>query len=318
MSAAILDTYAAKVLNAANEQHPSFASEMTRYVRALRDYFVELGPSRFKEVADAVMRHPVKALMHSDPFTWRTYDKPRGYAGDAVMLDYIYGPQFANPPCPSQAAQRLYLYSTNSHSCQGVRYRRDQLAIAIDRAAVDVDSPRILALACGHLRELSSCRAFAMKRNLEIVAMDQDKLSLDQVERDYGSYGVQILHAGVREILKGRIDLRNFDLIYAAGLFDYLPDEVARPLIVRLFQALNPGGRLLYANFVPEIEDCGYMETFMDWHLLFRTKFETLDLAHGVSITELSDRKLWTDPLNTMAFVELVKAPSSPQEVEDG
>lgn len=318
MSTAILDTFASNVLNAANDQHPGFASEMTRYVRALRDYFVELEPARFKDVAEAMLRHPVKALMHSDPFTWRTFDKPRGYAGDAVMLDYIYGPQFANPACPTAAAQRLYLYSTNSRSCQAVRYRRDQLALAIDRVAVDIDSPRILALACGHLRELSSCHAFAMGRNIEVIAMDQDKLSLDQVEHDYGSCGVQVIHAGVRDILKRRIDLKNFDLIYAAGLFDYLPDEVARPLILRLFEILNPGGRLLYANFVPGIEDCGYMETFMDWHLLFRTKFETLDLAHGVSISELSDRRLWMDPLDTMAFVELTKALPRSFEMEDG
>jgi extracellular factor (EF) 3-hydroxypalmitic acid methyl ester biosynthesis protein len=318
MSTTILDIYATNVLNAANDQLPSFASDMTRYVRALRDYLVELGPFRFKDIAESVMRHPVKALMHSDPFTWRTFDKPRGYAGDAVMLDYIYGPQFANPPCPSAAAQRLYLYSTNSRSCQAVRYRRDQLAIAIDRAAVDVDSPRILALACGHLRELALCHAFAMKRPMEIVAMDQDKLSLDQAERDYGSYGVQFLPAGVRDILKGRLDLKHFDLIYAAGLFDYLPDEVARLLINKLFEALNPGGRLLYANFVPAIEDCGYMETYMDWHLIFRTKFEALDLAHGIARTDIADRRLWTDPLATMAFVELTKAPIQTLEMEDG
>jgi extracellular factor (EF) 3-hydroxypalmitic acid methyl ester biosynthesis protein len=317
MSTSVLDTYATNVLNAANEGNPSFATEMTRLVRALRDYFVELGPARFKAVAEALLKHPVKSLMHSDPFVWRTYSKPRGYAGDAVMLDYIYGPQFANPSFTSAAAQRLYLYTTNSQACQAVRYRREQLSIAIDRAAVEVDSPRILALACGHLRELSHCHSIAMRRGVQIVAIDQDKLSLDQVGRDYGTYGVELIHAGVRDILKGNLRLNNFDLVYAAGLFDYLPTEVARPLINALFESLNPSGHLLYANFMPEVEDLGYMESFMDWHLIFRSKFETLDLAHGVDRNDVKGSKLWTDPVNCMAFVDLTKASRHPIDFKE-
>src|SRR5262249_38418269 len=30
-------------------------------------------------------------VLHQDPFTYRAFSKPRGYAGDAVMMDYIYG-----------------------------------------------------------------------------------------------------------------------------------------------------------------------------------------------------------------------------------
>src|SRR5262249_44121844 len=36
------------------------------------------------------LRHPLRALLHQDPFTYRAYSKPRGYAGDAVLLDFIY------------------------------------------------------------------------------------------------------------------------------------------------------------------------------------------------------------------------------------
>jgi hypothetical protein len=33
------------------------------------------------------LRHPIAALLHQDPLTWRTFHKPKGYAGDATMLD---------------------------------------------------------------------------------------------------------------------------------------------------------------------------------------------------------------------------------------
>src|SRR6476620_9861334 len=35
-------------------------------------------------------RSPLKGLLHQDPITARAFYKPRGYAGDAVMMDYIY------------------------------------------------------------------------------------------------------------------------------------------------------------------------------------------------------------------------------------
>src|SRR4051794_29103960 len=36
------------------------------------------------------MHHPVTRIIHQDPFTAWSYRKPRGYAGDAWLLDFIY------------------------------------------------------------------------------------------------------------------------------------------------------------------------------------------------------------------------------------
>src|SRR5690242_11265267 len=41
-------------------------------------------------IANEVRPHRVLKLAHQDPFLSRAYDKPRGYAGDAVLLDFIY------------------------------------------------------------------------------------------------------------------------------------------------------------------------------------------------------------------------------------
>ena len=45
----------------------------------------------WQEYARACLDHPLRHLLHQDPFTYRAFSKPRGYAGDAVMMDYIYG-----------------------------------------------------------------------------------------------------------------------------------------------------------------------------------------------------------------------------------
>ena len=43
------------------------------------------------EMARWYSGHAVRDLLLNDPFTYRAFAKPRGYAGDAVMMDYIYG-----------------------------------------------------------------------------------------------------------------------------------------------------------------------------------------------------------------------------------
>ena len=67
------------------------------------------------------------------------------------------------------------------------------------------------------------------------------------------------LHFSVRQILKPRNNhdaqvrddlLQNLDLIYSAGLFDYLNDEVARRLLHDLWLRLRPSGRMLHGNLV--------------------------------------------------------------------
>ena len=45
----------------------------------------------WKSLQPAALRHPLRDVLHSDPFTRWAFEKPRGYPGDAVLLDYTYG-----------------------------------------------------------------------------------------------------------------------------------------------------------------------------------------------------------------------------------
>ena len=47
-------------------------------------------PDVFPQLIRTARDHEVFKLLQQDPNTRRAFDKPRGYAGDAVMLDYYY------------------------------------------------------------------------------------------------------------------------------------------------------------------------------------------------------------------------------------
>src|SRR3954468_20803110 len=102
--------------------------------------------------AGGCLTHPVCGLLHQDPFTHRAFSKPRGYAGDAVMMDYIYGlgeaEQAARETTP--LGRRIFQYMDTRPSARAVRYRRQLLADLVDRVALRGGSS-VLALAAGHL-----------------------------------------------------------------------------------------------------------------------------------------------------------------------
>ncbi len=61
------------------------------------------------------------------------------------------------------------------------------------------------------------------------------------------------------------------DLIYSAGLFDYLKDRTASAAGVRLVDALTPGGSAVIGNFGAENPTRPLMELILDWPLHHRS-----------------------------------------------
>jgi extracellular factor (EF) 3-hydroxypalmitic acid methyl ester biosynthesis protein len=230
----------------------SLESAIDRLTHGLERFRASVPTDVWSEQAQRLVSHPLTHLLHQDPFTRRCYTKPRGYPGDARMLDYIYG--VTDDDDSTRLGRRILEANQQGPAPRAVRYRRDILAAAIDRAADRVERPRVLAVACGHLREAAQSTALDSGRVGELIAFDQDARSLEVVSREFGHLGVRTVHGRVRDLIVGRrAGLTGFDLVYAAGLYDYLRDDAARRLTGTLFGMLNAGGTLLVANFLPGI-----------------------------------------------------------------
>jgi SAM-dependent methyltransferase len=240
----------------------------------------------FKE---ACSYHPIVSLLHQDPFTRWSYKKPRGYSGDARLLDFIYGQDIEDElNRTSLVGRSVYQYTCSASAPDAVRERCTILSELVDSVAKRAVLPiEVLSIAAGHLRESERSGALQTGRIRRWVALDQDAESIATIERSRASISIQTVLGSARDLIAGRCKIGTFDVIYSAGLYDYLSDRMAKRLTEVIFEMLKPGGRMLYANFSRDIPDDGYMEAFMAWQLIYRTESEMRAFADGLPIGQV-------------------------------
>lgn len=275
--------------------------------RRLRELRADLGDAAWAAAAPEARQHAVAARLREDPLTARALARPRGYAGDAVALDYMYG---GLPATARQTTSRLgraiFAWTAGcSAAAVATRQRRNVLAHAIDETAATVPGARILAVGSGHLREARDSRAVQAGSLGQLVAVDADPECLRVVARECDRRVVRVVEAGPLDLAAGRVDLGAFDLVYTSGLLERIDDDVAGALTAALLRALRPGGRLLLSNFVDGFLAQEYMQAFMDWHVACRDERALLALVGGASRAARSMARTWRDATGCVAWLEL-------------
>ena len=257
--------------------------------------------------------HPLISRIHRDPFTKRAYDKPRGYPGDAKLLDYIYSLTDDSLPVNFDELEEddLKLHRrVNSHpAASSVRERRNILAERLEETSLSNNDARIVSIACGHLREALNSESIMNGKFGKFTALDMDERSLDVVKdvlTDTGGES-EVIDSPIKNILNGTVTFKDQDLVYAAGLYDYLQDPVASKLTTMMFEMLRPGGKVIVANYLPGIPDAGYMEAYMDWWLIYRDKEKMLQLVESGIEGDIEAITTFTEPNENIIFLEITR-----------
>lgn len=240
----------------------------------------------------------------------RRRERPMGEGtGNAVLLDYLYGIDSTLPSVlPDGPTDELFRYASSAPASRALRSRRQLLAREIDRTCEQFGGQaRILCVGCGHLREADLSRAVRDGHFREFVALDAQLQSLQTVESCYAAQGIRAVHCGLDELFYSRNDLRHFDLIYCAGLYEVLNDQDAHDLTRNLFARLLPGGRLLLSNFLPGIPDIAYLEGLLDWEPHYRSDAELIDLLQGITHKDISHTRIFHDLGNCVSFLEVTR-----------
>jgi hypothetical protein len=230
---------------------------------------LQLDQTSWPASRQAFRAHRLHEYLLNDPYTAHAFVKPRGYPGDAALIDLIYDRRL--PSGTSAAGARLFEITTDFPVARAVRRRREiarrMLTEACERGA------RVCVLACGHLREAD---ALAGADLANVTAVDQDELSLAVVAERHGER-INLVRRNVIGFLRAAARAGDsFDLVYTLGLTDYLDDRTMALLLSLAARCLAPEGRMFLANFRPQHLASGWIDACMDWHLVCR---DEVDLA---------------------------------------
>src|ERR687883_57145 len=70
-----------------------------------------------------------------------------------------------------------------------------------------------------------------------------------------------------------------FNMVYCAGIFDYLSDRICKQLMNIFYELLEPGGLLVATNVDSANPSRNGMEYLLEWHLIHRTRSQLRGLV---------------------------------------
>lgn len=283
------------------------ASSMSRLLSWLHESYAMTSSKEWELFVEReLFKHPLKDFILHDPITARSLAKPQGYAGDANLLDMIYFPEQVDVSCIPIAGKEVFRFTSRTNIAKDLRYRKKLLAQLIDSVAEKQNS-RVLSVASGHGREIELSNSIRNQKLGKLVCLDQDLESLKEISEKYGGLGVEVVENNIVDIVKGYTNLGKYDLIYSAGLYDYLSTRIAIKLTTNLYNLLLPGGKLVLFNVTPDYEEIGYFESFMKWSLIGRSEGQLLEFADNLPSHEVASMKIGNTDAHIFSYIEITK-----------
>jgi extracellular factor (EF) 3-hydroxypalmitic acid methyl ester biosynthesis protein len=270
-----------------------FIPEYIRYTERIDAAWRQV-PESENDKLKAFSRGLLHETITKAPFMHRCLTKPLGYPGDYEVMRYLYEQQLEGPDLLSKG---IHLASVMTKGAQAVRERKDLLrrvlvGLTRERAAKGLET-RALSVAAGPAQEVYEILTLEgdLGPGLNVLLFDQDQYALEYASRRFAlaaghnprsDISVQLRHDTIRRLLNDDeifAEQPAVDIIFVAGLFDYLRKPTARKLIAKLHRLLAPGGQLYVGNMVPENPCRWFLEHHLDWFLLYRSREELLAMG---------------------------------------
>lgn len=199
-----------------------------------------------------------------------------GYSGDFQIIDHIYTRHLTTDP-----HLRLWdLYFHSQPAPVAVRNRKayfQQLMASHLTRHHRADALQVLNIASGPGRDM---REFFLenaeaKVHLDCVEMDARAINHAATLCAPWQERVTFHHRNVLRFTP----TRGYDLVWSAGLFDYLTDKVFVHLLQSLLRVRQPGGEVVIGNFSDFNPSRDYMELLGRWNLHHRSREALISLA---------------------------------------
>jgi extracellular factor (EF) 3-hydroxypalmitic acid methyl ester biosynthesis protein len=245
------------------------------------------------EVYRAYFRLHVLGLIFESPLLRRSFEKPLGYAGDYEMMNMLYRDHAEGATLFGKA---LNVYAASEGAARANINRIEFLGEKI-RALV-ASRPqgrvRLASVGCGPAQEIAALLRNhpQLGRHLDVALIDQEERSIVYCERTLAPLAlgtgarIQFIRESVRHLLTSKQlaqALGERELIYSAGLFDYLSERSFHALLSVLWDAVAPGGALAVGNVALQNPSRWMMEYWCDWYLNHRSPEDLLRQAGALT-----------------------------------
>ena len=262
------------------------------------------------------------------PLMARTNLRPRGYAGDSVMMHMIYTRDYQGE---SSFARLLHKHAVETPAAQSVRNRINLIAKMLSKASGSRIRPasgriKTLSVGCGPALEIADILKSAEDcEKYHFVFLDQDPLALreaaDSVHKVENKLNCKIkadyIKGSVRTMLSPRKLKKQwgkFDFIYSLGLFDYLNAPVARAVLGALYDLLSTGAEMVIGNFHVSNRSRYHMEYWGDWKLIHRSEEDFKNLIQNLA----TQSNIIFENTGNQMFLHLKNLPPLPRSPSGG
>ncbi|MCB1210719.1 MAG: class I SAM-dependent methyltransferase [Verrucomicrobiales bacterium] len=241
------------------------------------------------------VKRQIHPLILCSPFTYRTYHKPLGYAGDYEMVSMMLRDPWEGSSMFAKMLNRLFLNTAPVVAHRNrVVYLQDRIHDETVRVAADGGRAQVFNLGCGPAGEVQNYIARdSMCDQTDLLLLDFNEETLNNTRRNLEELkakhqrqiGLNFQQRSVQQILKesgksgAGFKVASFDFVYCAGLFDYLSDRICRRLVEVFYDLVAPGGLLVVTNVEASNPSRNWMEYALDWHLVYRDAPGLLKLA---------------------------------------
>jgi len=279
-------------------------------------------PDDLQAIHRSYVKRQIHPIILCSPFVYRTFQKPLGYAGDYEMVNMMLGDPLQGS---SLFAKILNSYFVSAPPCEAHRNRIKHLVGRLmeetERVAREKRTTRILDMACGPAKEVQEFlvqNELCNKAQFELLDFNDETLeytgkTLEDLKKKYHRITpIQMVKKSVNHILKEsfkptrEVPEKEYDFIYCAGLFDYLEDRICKKMMDYFYNMLAPGGLLLATNVTPSNPFIHVMESFMEWHLIYRNQDQMSHLTPELAQENMVQIK--TEVTGVNIFIEVRKS----------
>ncbi|MFO7891822.1 MAG: class I SAM-dependent methyltransferase [bacterium] len=239
------------------------------------------------------------SLMHN-----RTRKKPCGYAGDYLLLDWIYTKKTADNGVGKLFDKLFHSYEAAISVRNRKEYFKNKCCELLQESSKRID---ILDLACGSCRDVYEIyQSLTNSHKIHFHCVDSDPRAVGYAKKllngKINRYNIDINVADAFRLKTNK----KYDLIWSAGLFDYLERRVAVLLLKKIWRHLKADGRIIFGNFSPKNPTRKGMELVGKWYLIHRSAAELIEICRETKLP-VSEIEVESEPGGINLFCILKK-----------